>query len=180
MTKDLINFKSTDIKIGQKIEEKVLDARVNVKFKGRGRVSFEEYEAGIRDLPSDLRKEVNKAVDIVIQRITEALDVAISTAIWKWRDGARDIVDTGALRDSLKIQKAGNGFTISYSQPYAAIVHYGGYIQYPYGNPNAEKFYYPARPWIDSVLNGTGPGPSIDFEAIFEEAFEKVSAKYRQ
>lgn len=180
MTKDLISFKSSDIEVGRKLNDKILDARINIKFSGRGRVSLEEYEVGIRSLPADLRKEVNKAVDIVIEQVKEALDNAMTAAIWNWRGESRDIIDTEALKNSLTIQKAGNGFTIKYNQPYAAIVHNGGYIKHPYGNPYAAKFYYPARPWVDSVLKGGIAGGGIDFEGIFKKAFAEVSAKYRR
>lgn len=177
--KDLINFKSSDIKIGQKLDKKILDARIGIKFKARGRVSLEEYEVGIRSLPTDLRREVNKVVDIVIEAVEQALDSAMESAIWNWADkDVRDIVDTGALKESLSITKAGNGFSIKYDQIYAAMVHYGGYIEHPYGNRYAGKFYYTPRPWVESVLNGGITGPGIDFEAIFEEAFARVTAKY--
>ncbi len=175
--KDLLKFNSSDIEIGRKLDKKILDTRVNIKFQARGRFNFQEYELGIRDLPSDLRKAANKATDKIIADISSALDAAMSASIWNWPSGARDIIDTGALRDSLSIKKAGNGFTITYNQPYAAIVHYGGYIQ-PYGNPKATKFYFPPRPWIDSVLNGSGPVPQFDFEGAFRKAFDEVTQKY--
>ena len=175
--KNLVNFKSSDFDFGKNLNKNILDARVNIKFESRGRISFKEYELGIRDLPSDLRKAANKATDIIISELGAALDAAMNNASWSWPSGARDIVDTGALRSSRSIKKAGNGFTIVYNQPYAAIVHYGGYIQ-PYGNPDAAKFYFPGRPWIESVLNGGGPVPQFDFEKAFNQAFDEVTQKY--
>ena len=175
--KDLINFKSSDIDFGRNLNKKILDTRVNIKFQSRGRVSLKEYELGIRDLPSDLRKAANKATDIIIAELGEALDSAMNAAVWDWPSGAMDIVDTGALRSSRSIKNAGNGFTITYNQPYAAMVHYGGYVR-PYGDPKASKFYFPARPWVDNVLNGGGLVPQFDFEKAFRQAFDEVTKKY--
>ncbi len=175
--KDLLSFGSSDFEFGKNLNKKILDTRVNIKFRARGKVSFQEYELGIRDMPSDLRKAANKATDMIISELGQALDAAMGAVIWDWPSGSRDIVDTGALRNSLSIKKAGNGFTISYNQPYAAIVHYGGYIL-PYGNPNATKFYLPPRPWVDSVLNGSGSIPQFDFEGAFRKAFDEVTQKY--
>ncbi len=94
--------------------------------------------------------------------------------MWAWRDGgARDIIDTGKLKASRKITVEGRRIDISYDVPYAGIVHFGGYIL-PYGNPNAEKVYLPARPWVDSVALGGGPVPKFDFERIYAETIEKV------
>lgn len=164
--KDLLKFGSTDFKFDRSADKKILDTRVNVKFLARGRVSLEEYDIGIRDLPTDLRKAANKATDIIIDGLGLALDQAMMATVWNWTNDQRDIIDTGKLMNSRSIKKTGNGFTITYSQPYAGIVHYGGYIQ-PYGNPKAAKFYYPGRPWIESVLNGGGLVPQFDFEGAF-------------
>jgi phage gpG-like protein len=176
--KDLKNFKISDLNLSNKIKDKKIETRVNMRFRTNTRVTLEEYDVGIRDLPSDLRKAINKAIDQVIDQIGSKLDDAMEASIWDWPSGSRDIVDTGALKNSRSIQKVGNGFTISYNQPYAAIVHYGGYIQ-PYGNPKAEKFYYPPRPWVDYVLNGGGGIKRFDFESIFEQALEEVAQKYK-
>lgn len=175
--KDLLKFNASDIQFGKNLNKKILDTRVNIRFSSRGRVTFQESELGIRDLPSDLRKAANKATDMVIAELGAALDSAMAASTWSWPSGSRDIIDTGALRSSRSIKKAGNGFTIVYNQPYAAIVHYGGYIQ-PYGNPKAAKFYFPPRPWVDSVLNGGGQVPQFDFESAFRKAFDEVTQKY--
>jgi hypothetical protein len=175
--KDLVNFKSSDFQFGRNLDKKILDARINIKFNTRTRVSFKEYEVGIRDLPTDVRKAVNKVTDIVIDELGAVLDQAMMAAIWDWTDGKRDIIDTGKLMASRSITKVGNGFTVKYDQPYAGIVHYGGYIQ-PYGNPKAEKFYYPPRPWVEEVLNGGGRVTQFDFESAFERAFQEVTDKY--
>jgi phage gpG-like protein len=175
--KDLLKFSSSDLDFGKNLNKKIFDTRVNIKFAAKGRVTLQEYEVGIRDLPSDLRKAANKATDMIIAELGAALDSAMAASVWSWPGGSRDIIDTGALRSSRSIKKAGNGFTITYNQPYAAIVHYGGYIQ-PYGNPKAAKFYFPPRPWIDSVLNGSASIPQFDFESAFRKAFDEVTQKY--
>lgn len=175
--KNLVNFKSSDFQLGRNLDKKILDARVNIKFSSRTRVSFQEYEVGIRDLPADVRKAVNKVTDIVIDELGDLLDKAMMAAVWSWTDGPRDIIDTGKLKSSRSITKVGNGFTIKYDQPYAALVHYGGYIQ-PYGNPKAAKFYYLPRPWVEEVLNGGGRVEQFDFESAFERAFQEVNDKY--
>jgi len=177
LMKDLLKFNASDIQFGKNLNKKILDTRVNIKFSSRGRVSFEQSGLGIRDLPSDIRKAANKATDIIIAELGAALDAAMTDSAWSWPSGSADIIDTGALRSSRSIKKAGNGFTIVYNQPYAAIVHYGGYIQ-PYGNPLAAKFYFPPRPWVDAVLNGNGPVPQFDFESAFRKAFAEVTQKY--
>lgn len=86
--------------------------------------------------------------------------------------GNRDIIDTGNLHDSLKIStkfmvtKA--QMQISYTAPYARLVHEGGVIQ-PWGNPNASSVILPARPWISSVLTGNGPVDKYDYTAVYQE-----------
>lgn len=175
--KNLINFKSADFNIGRNLDRKIVDARVAIKFAMKGRLKIDEYDVGIRDLPKDIRQAANQATNTVIEELGIALDMAMEAPIWNWPGGARDIIDTGALKNSLSINKAGNGFTITYSQPYAAIVHYGGYIQ-PYGNESLEKFYMPARPWITAVLEGSSGIPAFDFAYAYERAFESVLGKY--
>ena len=177
--KDLLSFSVSDIEFGEKLNKKIFDTRVSIKFSSRGRVTLQESGVEINNLPSDLRKAADKATDIIITELGAALDAAMAASAWSWPSGAGDIIDTGTLRSSRSIKKTSNGFTIAYNQPYAAIVHYGGYIQ-PYGNPSAAKFYFPPRPWIDAVLNGNGPVPQFDFESAFKKAFDEVTQKYSQ
>ena len=89
--------------------------------------------------------------------------------------GTRDLIDTGALHDSLKVKTnflaTKTQTTIEYTAPYASIVHYGGAIV-PYGNPNAATVILPARPWITSLLTGDGPVPQYNINAIYEKAIQ--------
>lgn len=125
------------------------------------------------ELAAQARAAMEEAIDYANERaeiaVRSALDYAVSSAVWGWRDGSRDIVDTGKLRDSLSFSRSNNGFDFSYSSPYAALVHYGGYVR-PYGNPNIDAVYIPGRPWIDAVLFGGGPIDAIDLIAIYDAA----------
>lgn len=86
--------------------------------------------------------------------------------------GSRDLIDTGALHDSLKIKTSflstKTVISVSYTSPYAGIVHYGGVIQ-PWGNPNAASVILPARPWVQSVLGGGGPVPQYNVNQVFQD-----------
>lgn len=112
----------------------------------------------------------------VAERFSESLELELKTkldaalrASWGWISGSRDIIDTGELAKSFSISTGSNGVRFSYDSEYAGLVHYGGYIR-PYGNPNAELVYLPARPWIDVVLgNAPGPVSPIDFDAILSK-----------
>lgn len=108
----------------------------------------------------------------VVTDLIAALDVAITANIWQTIGGTDDIIDSGALRNSLEVTAAQGRITIEYGEVYAALVHYGGYIA-PYGNPNIEKIYIPPRPWVESVLRGGGPVDAIDFPRIYREALKK-------
>lgn len=148
------------------------------KFTGSGDV---RVEMGVRltgfdaaDLLAGLEEGIDRANQIIAQKLGEALDAALESAVWGWRDGtARDIVDTGKLKASRQITVEGRNIKISYDVPYAGLVHFGGYIL-PYGNQNAEKIYVPGRPWLDSVILGGGPVPKFDFESIYEQAIEQA------
>lgn len=93
--------------------------------------------------------EVEAKHEMGVDAVKRAVDIRLSANMrrsWGWIDGARDIVDTGALMNSVQFVDSGDGFSLYYSEPYANLVHYGGYIN-PYGNPNA-RVYLPARPWV--------------------------------
>lgn len=138
-------FMPIPIKFGVKIEGVDLDSEAIT----------EEYSGAIDQLMPKLATEIAKALD-------EALK-----ASWSWSTGSRDIYDTGALARSGKVVASDNGIEVTYSAPYANIVHNGGYIQ-PYGNPNARPVYMPARPWVSSVLYGEGPYPQFDFDGFMK------------
>lgn len=117
-----------------------------------------------------------------------ALNEALQSSIWSWprttlrKNGqtagtSRDIIDTGQLRGSLSIKtsflQTKVNTKITYSAPYAALVHYGGMVQ-PYGNRNAASVLIPARPWVDAVLKGEGSIPVYNYREVYSSAIEKV------
>lgn len=111
-----------------------------------------------------------KGTYYVSASLKEALGAAVSSSTWQWNgktttrsngstaSSPRDIVDTGRLKNSLKIKESfnqsGSKIGIAYSAPYAALVHYGGVVL-PYGNKRANTVIIPARPWISATLQGT-------------------------
>lgn len=107
--------------------------------------------------------------------VREALDYAVSSSVWGWRNGSRDIVETGALRDSLRFASSGDGFEFWYDSPYAGLVHYGGYVK-PYGNSKIDAVYIPGRPWVDAVMVGGGPVNPVNLDEIYDSA---ISAAFR-
>ena len=110
-------------------------------------------------------KLLRKLEDVVDEALTEA----ISTAQWEAYDGTTvDIVDTGALRSSQKVQVQGNSLVITYDVPYANLVHFGGYVV-PYGNSFADRVFIPARPWTSIITDGT-----LDLNAIMAEEIRKL------
>ena len=103
------------------------------------------------------------------RKIEPALYEAMNQSVWNWpntttrKNGSdtkapRDIIDTQNLKNSLSVNtETGYKFstiTITYTAPYANIVHYGG-ITRPYGKKTGDTFVYPARPWISSMLTGS-------------------------
>lgn len=121
---------------------------------------FSGYSEQIRAIAL---QKLSLALPRVEKSLAEALDAAMSANTWKWSTGSRDIVDTGALKNSLKIEWNGMKAIVRYDQPYAALIHEGGYI-YPYGNQNASPVYIPGRPWVRSVLVGGGPVPVFNWQ----------------
>lgn len=118
----------------------------------------------------EIRKAHSAAVKSVRTSLEKALDQAMESPVWEWISGSRDIVDTGKLRDSRKvIVDSDNDIHIIYNQEYAAIVHYGGYVN-AFGNPE-RTYYYPGRPWVTALLEGNGPIEQFPFETIYNEAF---------
>lgn len=136
---------------------------VQIEFdKNAYRAIMRALEESVED---DLEAMLDKAFAGVARDLKAALDKAMESPVWRWSGGgSRDIVDTGSLKDSGLVKIDRNGVSVSYSSPYAGIVHDGGYIQ-PYGNPNARPVYYPKRPWIRATLLGGGPTPQFDFSA---------------
>lgn len=121
---------------------------------------------GLEDIFNDC---VDKAVEQTIPELSAALDAAMESPSWPWDGGARDIVDTGALRDSKSISynKVTNVLSIQYNEPYADLVQFGGYITSGY-NPQV-SIYIPPRPWIDAVLEGKNGIPRFPFQELVEQ-----------
>lgn len=110
----------------------------------------------------------------IAEKLKDALDQALSSPVWSLPKGEdQDLVDSGRLKASGSVTATENGITISYSAPYANLIHYGGYIL-PYGNESAQKVYIPPRPWVQSVVAGGGPVPQFDFAAIIREAVRRA------
>lgn len=160
--------------------QKYLDSQVKKvqqlpKVEAKAKISFHTDIIMDKNAEKKILKKVTlfakTAEDKWAEQISLKLKPALDTAIrasWGWRDGSRDIVDTGELAKSLDITRSGKKISISYGTEYAALVHYGGYIQ-PYGNPSAESVYLPGRPWVAAVL-GITPGPvqPLDMNAILQ------------
>lgn len=114
---------------------------------------------------------INRASQRITVDLKEALDSAIRSSVWQTNSGNADIYDTGELMESGVVSMTSEGVTIAYSAPYAALVHYGGYIN-PYGRQEI-SVYLPPRPWVESVLFGGGPLQSFDFASYYREEIEK-------
>ena len=123
-----------------------------------------------------ITRGAQKGASYVEKSLREALDSSIGSS-WSWTGGARDIIETGKLRDSLEIKTIFNqtkvGFQVSYNTPYAAFVHYGGMIK-PYGNPNAADVLIPARPWVQAVFDGSNGQKKFDLQAPFDKGISEV------
>lgn len=125
-----------------------------------------------QEVREEIKASYKKILGLVSDDLYIALGEAMESNVWKWDYGDGDIVDTGALRDSLELQVVENSILISYNQEYAGIVHFGGYI-HPYGNPNVQIF-MPGRPWIQSVLQGGGPVNRFDFTLAYAKYFDTI------
>lgn len=115
----------------------------------------------------------SKAFVYVQASLKTSLDKSISS-LWSWPNGARDIVDTGALKNSLvmtiKNQSKGSTLRGAYTAPYASSLHYG-WVGHPYGNKSIPPRSYPGRPWVQAVLSGTNGQQKPDFNKIISDAF---------
>lgn len=126
-----------------------------------------------RSVKLDLVRSIERAITVGTENVglqlEKKLDESMQSSGWGWTEGTRDIVDTGKLMNSVKIDVSARGISVNYDEPYAAIVHYGGYIQ-PYGDSTRRPVYIPGRPWISSLLDGEGPVQPIDYEQAYYKA----------
>lgn len=133
-----------------------------------------EFSEAIGELPTGkIQSYTLQQVDTALSKakgdLAAALNAAMTSSSWQWTSGgSRDIIDTGSLKNSLTITFSGGSFQISYSEPYAALVHWGGYI-YPYGNQSAQKVYLPGRPWVEATVMGGGPVPQIQWQNLIQK-----------
>ena len=126
------------------------------------------------DIESIWDKCVDEAIEITIPELSQALDNAMESDTWPWPSGARDIVDTGALKNSKTItySKSTNTLSIQYNEPYAYLVQYGGYVTSGY-NPSV-SIYMPPRPWVDAVLDGGYGIAKFPFVEIVEKRANEI------
>jgi len=124
-----------------------------------------DFDSLFENVNDDVRASIARAMPSVARDLAAALYTAMRSSNWSWSDGgSRDIFDTGELAASGKVTAQGTGISVSYSAPYASIIHDGGYI-FPYGNKKARPIYLPGRPWVASTIYGGGPVPQFDFMA---------------
>lgn len=131
------------------------------------RTEGEEIFDLIKKFPYEARKAYKLALEVTANDLAASLDEAMESNVWQWNDGNRDIIDTGSLRDSQTVEVDEDGIIIRYREEYAAIVHYGGYIESGF-NP-AVLIYYPPRPWVEAVLTGNGPVEKFDVRKELEK-----------
>lgn len=98
-----------------------------------------------------LDRAITAATQELINRLSAEYTSEISADKWKWNDGSlRDIVDTGRLRASQTVQKAGNNrYQFSWPVEYALQVHEGTKLK---GGGE-----WPARPWTKTALENVDP-----------------------
>lgn len=159
MTKQIKSY--SDLKL--RLPRTVITATSNSD--GLVKINLSQFpEAQIR---AGFKAAIDRASARVAVDLKRALDEAIRSPIWSTTTGQADIYETGELLQSGTVTVSQSGVTIAYSAPYAALVHYGGYIN-PYGK-TTEKVYLPPRPWVQSVLDGGAGIPAFDFARYYEE-----------
>jgi len=132
---DDLNFEVSEPVSGPKLELKMLESpKINSIVEGLEKAHEEGVVAVAEGLQNHLRAQI----------------IAVGA------------VKTGELMNSDSVTIQSDSISVEYSSPYAAFVHYGGYIV-PYGNVNISKVYIPGRPWIAASL-GIGPGPLGAFD----------------
>lgn len=147
--------------------------KLNLKLDIEGLEDLKDFINYIDVLPDKIEEAHHKTMENIVLRLKEALDDAMSSAIWQWTGDTRDIVDTGALKASGKVSynRATQNISIIYGEEYAALVHYGGYVKSGY---NSEvQIYYPARPWVQAVLTGGNGVTAFPFALIYKAEFFK-------
>lgn len=136
-----------------------------------------------KKVKSAVSRGLVKASGYIKTDLSMALDEAMMSNNWSWprqtkrangetAGTSRDIIDMGGLFGSQQIKErflqTKVTFEIIYNKPYAAIIHYGGYIQ-PYGRKNAEAVYIPGRPWVESAIKGGNGINPVDLAPATEK-----------
>lgn len=160
------SFTSLDIFSG--IDNKItISGGINARIKSGLSV---KTSSSITELPKRLQRTPEEMVRI----LDEVLREAINANVWSTRNGVDDIIDSGKLLNSQSLVYSGSSIQIRYSAPYAALIHYGGYIV-PYGNVLARPVYIPPRPWVADVLSGQFGG--IDLGVIYGDIIRRVLSR---
>ena len=158
----------------------------STQWKYGAKLSVQMPKVEVKDNSPAMKKRVSKALSkgtlkassYVEKNLKIALDKAM-TSMWTWTSGSRDIIDTGKLKNSLKLTAVFNqtkvSWQIQYRTPYAAFVHYGGVIK-PYGNRNARDVLIPARPWVQAVMEGSYGQEKFDIKTPFDEGMAEAFA----
>ena len=158
----------------------------STQWKYGAKLSVQMPKVEVKDNSPAMKKRVSKALSKGTQKASAyveknlkiALDKAM-TSMWTWTEGSRDIVDTGKLKNSLKLTAVFNqtkvSWQIQYRTPYAAFVHYGGVIK-PYGNKNARDVLIPARPWVQAIMEGSYGQEKFDIKTPFDEGMAEAFA----
>lgn len=171
-------------KVLQRVQAKVellSKMKLNLAFKFKASFDIKDikrFEKVFKKSPALFKRGVDYAMKSIAPEIKQALDDAMDAPIWKWKEGdTRDIVDTGALKKSGRVFYREGTIGIRYGEEYAMIVHYGGYVGSGY-QPDL-RIYYPARPWVQAVLEGNVSGvtqyPLV--ERFREYFFDYIRAK---
>lgn len=143
-------------------------------FKAGG---FKDILSFAKEFPKAFKKSHAKTMELLAEDLKAALDAAMESDTWEWTNDTRDIIDTGALKNSGSVRyvPATETLAISYGEEYAAIVHFGGYVTSGY-NPSIQIF-YPARPWVTAVIEGGYSVDKFEFEKRYLDYFIDILAK---
>lgn len=169
------------IKKLKNIENGVLEVKASANTVGKRSIPLPKVSikaSGLKDVlsffeefPKASQRAHYKTMNRIVTDLKEALDAAMEADVWEWISDTRDIIDTGALKNSGKViySKSDDSVQISYEEEYAAIVHFGGMIRSGY-NPEVQIL-YPARPWITATLEGGSVVPKFEFEKRYLDYF---------
>lgn len=119
-------------------------------------------DTDIADMLDVSRAEAQAIKDSFVKIISAELKNAVDASLVQY-----GLVQTGQLRSSLQVTVVNDTIQIQYSAPYAALMHFGGYIK-PYGNIHAKPVYIPGRPWVDIAI------ANYDFNAAFKRALDSI------